>query len=301
MLNPVWLNTFITLVDTGHFTKTAEKLFMTQPGVSQHISKLEQACGHSLIRREKKSFELTEQGRLVYEYAEELAKKEHELLDNLAFDDPFSGSYKIACSGSLALTLYPQLLDLQTQHPKLVVQLKAAPNHQILNEIQQGITDIGIVTHNPPDTLFDVQKLGQEQLCLVLPAMVETVNVSVSLLKELGLIQHPDAAHYLTLYFAQNQASDFVDMNINEIPVSGYVNQISQILQPVARGLGFTVLPKSAVDNFQDLNNIKVFQQQKAVMESLYLVKKRNRQLPARFDTVNTTLINTLMKAGKLL
>ena len=37
MLNPVWLETFITLVDTGHFTQTAEKLHMTQPGVSQHI------------------------------------------------------------------------------------------------------------------------------------------------------------------------------------------------------------------------------------------------------------------------
>jgi DNA-binding transcriptional LysR family regulator len=37
MLNPVWLNTFIALVDTGQFTKAAEKLFMTQPGVSQHL------------------------------------------------------------------------------------------------------------------------------------------------------------------------------------------------------------------------------------------------------------------------
>lgn len=54
MLNPTWLNTLVTLVDMGHFKKTAKKLFLTQPGVSQHISKLEKACGHSLIRREKK-------------------------------------------------------------------------------------------------------------------------------------------------------------------------------------------------------------------------------------------------------
>ena len=69
MLNPLWLNTFKTLIDLGHFTRTAEKLHMTQPGVSQQIQKLENACGHSLIKREKKSFELTEQGRQVYEYA----------------------------------------------------------------------------------------------------------------------------------------------------------------------------------------------------------------------------------------
>ncbi|MRY60822.1 LysR family transcriptional regulator, partial [Parabacteroides distasonis] len=43
MINPLWLNTFKTLVEVGHFTQTAEKLYMTQPGVSQHIKKLEQA------------------------------------------------------------------------------------------------------------------------------------------------------------------------------------------------------------------------------------------------------------------
>ncbi|MGC7906805.1 helix-turn-helix domain-containing protein [Vibrio anguillarum] len=42
----MWLNTFKTLVDIGHFTKAAELLHMTQPGVSQHINKLEAACGY---------------------------------------------------------------------------------------------------------------------------------------------------------------------------------------------------------------------------------------------------------------
>jgi len=196
----------------------------------------------------------------------------------------------MACSGSLALILYPQLLDLQTQHRELTVHLKAAPNYQILSEIQQGILDIGIVTHIPTHSLFDVQELGREQLCLVLPATVEVENIKVDLLTDLGLIQHPDAEHYLSLYFAQSQETEFFDMNFQEIPVSGYVNQISQILQPVARGLGFTVLPKSAVDSFEKAKCIKVFKPKKPVMEYLYLVKKRNRVLPARFDTVKEKL-----------
>ena len=55
MLNPIWLETFVTLVDTGHFTQTAEKLFMTQPGVNQHIRMLEVESGYSLISRDKKA------------------------------------------------------------------------------------------------------------------------------------------------------------------------------------------------------------------------------------------------------
>mgnify|MGYP000016099932 FL=1 len=290
MLNPTWLNTFVTLVDVGHFTKTAEKLFMTQPGVSQHISKLEKACGHALIRREKKSFEVTEQGRLVYQYAGRLVKNEQGLMERLAFDDPFSGDCTLACSGALALMLYPKLLDLQVQHPQLVVKLKAAPNNQILNEIQTGIIDLGIITDAPIHSLFDVVELGREQLCLVLPASVETDDYGKNLLTELGLINHPDAEHYLSLYLAQSQESDFTHLSIKEIPVTGYVNQISQILQPVAKGLGFTVLPKSAVDTFQDPQHLKILNLKKPVIETLYMVKKRNRVLPSRFEVVKLIL-----------
>jgi DNA-binding transcriptional LysR family regulator len=292
MLNPNWLKTFVTLIDIGHFTKTAEKLYMTQPGVSQHLSKLEKACGHALIHRYKKSFDITEQGFLVYQYAKQLVKNEYELLEQLDFDNPFSGDCKLACSGALALTLYPKLLSIQVQHSLLVVQLKAAPNHQILNEIQNSIIDLGIVTDIPNNSPFDVQEIGREQLCLVLPANTETEDFDGNLLTKLGLVDHPDAKHYLSLYFAQNLESNFTQLNIEQLPVTGYVNQISQILEPVAKGLGFTVLPKSAVDSFKEPRLLKIFKPQKPVIEILYMVKKRNRVLPARFEVVKSILQN---------
>ena len=74
MLNPQWLDTFKVLVETGNFTRTAEQRFMTQPGVSQHIKKLEEACGCELVIRLGKGIELTEQGQRVYDYAQRLNK-----------------------------------------------------------------------------------------------------------------------------------------------------------------------------------------------------------------------------------
>lgn len=79
---------------------------------------------------------------------------------------------------------------------------------------------------------------------LVLPASVETDVYGKDLLTDLGLIDHPDAEHYLSLYLAQSQESDFTHLSIKEIPVTGSVNQISQILQPVAKGLGVTCCQK---------------------------------------------------------
>ncbi|MFT5880870.1 MAG: DNA-binding transcriptional LysR family regulator [Moritella sp.] len=295
MLNPLWLNTFKTLIDVGHFTHAAEKLYMTQPGVSQQIKKLENACGHSLIKREKKRFELTEQGRIMYQYALKVAEDEAILLESLHFDNPFSGQCTLACSGSLALLLYPQLLSLQQQHPDLSIHLEAAPNQKILIDVQGGNIDLGIVTHIPNSSFYQSTSIGSEALCLVLPKAYENKNITAELLFECGLIEHPDAAHYLSLYFNLCGDQTLADINIEALPKTGYVNQLHQILLPVANGLGFTVLPKSAVENFPGKDNLHVAQSVQQVEETLYLVQKRNRDLPKRYQTLCKLLQDVLL------
>jgi len=293
MLNPTWLETFITLIDVGHFTKTAEKLHMTQPGVSQHISKLEEACGYNLIKREKKSFTITEQGRLVYCHAKAVISDEKYLFERLNFDDPLSGECSLACSGSVALSLYPKLLELQNQHPNIHINIKAAPNHQILADIKNGLIDQGIVTDIPNENVFDFEKLGHEELLLILPQKANTNNSLEQLLLDLGLINHPDAEHYLSLYFKQSKEQELSQLVVGKIPVIGSINQINQILEPIAQGMGFTVLPKSAVDSFHSPERLKILKPNQPVMESLYLVSKKSRALPARYITFNTIIRQT--------
>lgn len=277
MLNPVWLHTFKTLVDVGHFTKTSEKLFMTQPGVSQHIQKLEAACGHDLIIRYNKTFELTEQGERVYAYAQQLSLNEKALLDTLNTDDPYHGDIKLACSGSLALSLFPKLLELQKHNPALIVQLEVAPNQKILNDVQEGKIDLGIVTHKPQESFFEIEKLGVESLCLVVPKSYQASPITAQQLMSLGMIRHPDADHYLSLYLHRCGEESWQDIEIEKIPTKSYINQLSQILLPISQGMGFTVLPKSAVDGFSLNEEIAIHQPIQRVTEPLYCVGKRHK------------------------
>tara|TARA_R110002124_G_scaffold233406_1_gene398702 strand:+ start:68585 stop:69481 length:897 start_codon:yes stop_codon:yes gene_type:complete len=286
MLNPVWLSTFKVLVETGHFTETANKLFMTQPGVSQHIKKLEAKCGHVLMIRHNKQFELTEHGRLVYEYALEQEESEADLLEKLNFDDPYAGICKLACSGSMALRLYPELLKLQVKHPQLIMQLEVSPNQRILDGLESGDFDYGLVTDHPNERVFECETLGSEELCLILPQEASDSDDLLASLKSLGLINHPDAHHYLSLYCAQCGLPNLSALNINRITTSGYVNQLVQILIPVTKGLGFTVLPHSAFNNFEEKDLLTVIKPAKNVRERLVGVKSRHRQLPARYQIV---------------
>ena len=290
MLNPVWLKTFITLVDTRHFTQTAEKLNMTQPGVSQHISKLETACGHSLIKRENKSFSITEQGQMVYHHAKALISNEKLLFEKLSFDDPLTGDCTLACSGSVALLLYPKLLKLQCKHPNIHVHIRAAPNYQILSDIKSGVIDQGIVTDKPNEIFFDFEKIGREELCFVYPKNTDSSTIYDLFGLGLGFISHPDAEHYLSLYIKHSKDKSLNSLDISKIPIISSINQISQILEPVAQGIGFTILPRSAVDSFHNPESLNTFRPKNPVMESLYLVRKKSRLLPARYNEFNSII-----------
>lgn len=65
--------------------------------------------------------------------------------------------------------IYPPLLALQQLHPKLCIELEAAPNHTILKAIKEGDVDVGIVTSQPSQGVFESEVLGEEPLYLVLP------------------------------------------------------------------------------------------------------------------------------------
>ena len=185
-------------------------------------------------------------------------------------------------------------MSLQQQHPDLSIHLEAAPNQKILNGVQSGSIDLGIVTHIPNSSLYQSEIIGREALCLVLPKPYANKKISAELLFNCGLVDHPDAMHYLSLYFDLCGEKELANINLDELPKSGYINQLNQILLPVAKGLGFTVLPESAVENFSKKNNLYIAQTAKQVEETLYLVQKRNRNLPHRYRTICKLLHSVL-------
>ena len=126
MLNATWLNTFTKLCETGHFTRAARRLNMTQPGVSQHLRKLENQVGHKLVTQQGKSFTLTPAGEAVFQLGLSRRAEEKRLRETIETDDPDVGELRIACSGSFAMLLYPILMPWMNAAPALSIHLEAA-------------------------------------------------------------------------------------------------------------------------------------------------------------------------------
>ncbi|MBF0193371.1 MAG: LysR family transcriptional regulator [Magnetococcales bacterium] len=282
MINQQWLHTFLTLVDVGHFTQTAKKLYMTQPGVSQHIKKLEEQVGVPLLNRIGKRFELTREGESLYQFGYKIKQEEDELFRDLQFDDPHKGECRIACSGSMATFLYPQLLKRQKVFPELVIAVEAAPNHRIIQALLHNTVDLGIITQPPPSSELAFDALGFESLCLVLPVSYAHQSLDFEKLSKLGFIDHPDGELYADRLLSANYAKTF--HSIGKLKKSGYINQINQILIPVSEGLGFTVLPETAVRHFDQQSLLHIVTLKYPIKDELFLVRKKHRVLPKRYD-----------------
>jgi LysR family transcriptional regulator, transcriptional activator of nhaA len=81
MLNYQHLFYFYTVVREGGVVRAAERLHLAQPTISSQVRALEESLGEKLLMRRGRTVALTETGRLVYEYAEEIFAVGRELVD----------------------------------------------------------------------------------------------------------------------------------------------------------------------------------------------------------------------------
>ena len=93
---------FYTVGKHKHMTKASEELHISQPAISQSIKKLEEQLGGTLFLRSNKGMELTEEGKMFYEYV----KGALELINNAeaeftSFKDLDKGEIKIGISTNI--------------------------------------------------------------------------------------------------------------------------------------------------------------------------------------------------------
>ncbi len=147
---------FLEAVKERNFTKVAEKLYLTQPGVSRMIATLEKELNTKLFARSAhKTLELTESGKLYYEMFEkcrrefEETKRKSELIQRENTDIT---TLKFGYVRGWSITgFYPLMLDaLQEEFPYLNVDLESHSYERLYDLLYSGNLDF-ILTMNFPE------------------------------------------------------------------------------------------------------------------------------------------------------
>lgn len=291
MLNPQWLRTFSALVEHGNFTRSAEKLNLTQAAVSQHVQRLEERLGALLIRRPRQ-LELTPAGRALLAYCTEIFAADQRLQQRLSEPDAEQGEVTLISPGSIGLALYPLLLEVQQAHPGLSIHHRFAPDREVLDAVLDNRFELGLVTLKPDDPRLSVSWFAEESLELVVAAG-EHVNGWRDL-ERLGFIDHPDgqamAGRLLSRQFPG-------ESSVRSLPCRGFINQISLILEPVSRGLGFSVLPRYARLAFSRPDSIQVVEGATQLIDTMWLLHRAEWPLSARAELVLKSIRRSFLPA----
>src|ERR1700733_13087626 len=96
----VQLEHFLAIADERTFTRAAERVFRTQPALSQSIKKLETELGSPLFVRHNGTVSLTEAGHLLADYAHRMLKLRDEA------PPPLFQLHKLQTGGSSTSTTY---------------------------------------------------------------------------------------------------------------------------------------------------------------------------------------------------
>ena len=201
-------------------------------------------------------------------------------------DDPADqGLVRIQSPGSIGLKLYPYCLTLQQQHPRLVMDYRFAPNEAIERALVAGEADIGLLTEPPSSGELLCKAIAEESLLLFTSR--DEQAISWRRLLELGFINHPDGVYHARRLLSANFA-EFE--SVSQLPVAGFSNQISLILEPVARGLGFSVLPETAVAEFHHKQGLKCHALAHTVSETIYTVQNKRSVDIARVAWVKSKI-----------
>lgn len=159
------------LAETGSFSAAAEKLFISQPSLSQFIRRIEKQMGTPLFERRGNGVILTEAGR-IYLAAEEKVREIYRERDSRIQDlqQTVSGTVRIGSSYYRSATILAAVFPLlHKTHPHISIQLSEGTTRELEEDALEGRTDFSIVLHPFFHAGLAYEELFREELLLALP------------------------------------------------------------------------------------------------------------------------------------
>lgn len=165
------LRYFVFVARFGGFTKAADALHVAQPALSRQIRKLERDLGVQLLVRRTRGVELTRQGALLLERAEQIFHSVDETVADVRNSAQHTvGRVAVALPPATGLMLVARFTRrLRAALPNVTLHLREGVGNALVDYVLGGYADISVV-HNPPAIAeLEITPLVTERMVLVLP------------------------------------------------------------------------------------------------------------------------------------
>ncbi|WAA13228.1 LysR family transcriptional regulator [Fervidibacillus halotolerans] len=232
------------LAQEKNMRKAAERLFVSQPALSQRLQSIEKEWGAKLFVRSHKGLTLTPAGELVIQFANEVLMKQEQVKEKIhALESEIHGTLKIACATIVGQNWLPKVLKrFVKKYPHAQISLITGWSSEILKAVYEDQVHIGII-RGTPDWKGKKMHLFKDHLYLVGKEMFDLKDV---LKTNRPFIQFKSDSNYF------QEIQEWWHRQF-QTPAKRVivVDQIETCKQMVLNGIGYAILPGITLHGIQ--------------------------------------------------
>lgn len=182
---------FCYVAKYGKISEAANRLYVSQPAVTQIMKRLEEGLGTSLVVRNRNGIELTEQGKFLYSYVANSV----ETLDGVEFkfgkyENLEDGTIKIKTGSNAAkLVLYDAMEEFSRDYPNVKIKISSGAPERSIEQLHNGEIDMVIVylPYNIKYSNLKVTEFGKKQYLFVMSRRYfEKYNVVINSIEDIN-------------------------------------------------------------------------------------------------------------------
>ncbi|MFF0250795.1 LysR family transcriptional regulator [Streptosporangium sandarakinum] len=287
------LRLFLVLAEELHFGRAAQRLFLTQPALSQQIRALERRLNVNLVRRSSRRVELTAAGQALVPAARELMAAMDRLQSVAAVHARQSrGHLRIGAIGGEAFMPYTIaiLTELSARHPEITVEIRPIDFVEQVHVVHRAEVDAAFLRPPLPPGLRSLH-LATEPRVACLPAddpLVAQAPLTLAQLSDRVMVDVPiPELRQWWDFWTVNPRPDGSAVRYG--PVAG---DMDTLLSAIARGQAIAFLPAEARHDYtrRGVAYVDVTDMPPSTAALAWLPGHRNPALTALLQAAHTVL-----------
>ncbi|HHA2010851.1 TPA: LysR family transcriptional regulator [Enterobacter mori] len=276
-LNLGYLATFRLVIQRGSFSAAADVLGISQPAVSLQIRQLEQFLQTRLVERTGRGIKATAAGQALLVHGERIEQAVDETLRSVsAFRHDVSGTVTLGTGATACIHLLPPLLQqLRSDYPLLRVGVTTGNTLDIVRAIEENRLDMGLVTLPVSGRALDVMPVMDEEFVFIASQAQQAMFTDL----------RPDALHTLPLIAFESGSGTralidgWFEASGLTIAPAMQLGSIEAIKRMVRSGLGYSIVPKMAVEQKADREGLCVSSLSPVLQRQLAVVMRQDKIL----------------------
>jgi len=253
------LNSFCTVAEEGSFSAAAEKMYISQPSVSQHIASLEKHFNVQLFNRRKRRIRLTPEGRLLYTAAKEILGRLNDVTERMeSLRSLETGTLNVGYTPGLDAGPVPGIFaEYASAFPRVRLRLVCTNSPGLLDRLRNGDLELALAERNlqsPAEADISAHSVGSQHLVFIVPA---TSPLPEGTLSPGGLQDMPFIDWSEDVPFSA-YLEDFRLRHQIRLDVKAKASTPMAVIRFVAAGLGAGLVPESSATGEIKTGSIKM-------------------------------------------